>query len=44
MRHILAIITCLILRAVPAAEQTKFLEDEIERWGGLVVRHGVAVD
>jgi tripartite-type tricarboxylate transporter receptor subunit TctC len=30
--------------AVPAAEQTKFLQDEVERWGGLVARYGVAVD
>jgi tripartite-type tricarboxylate transporter receptor subunit TctC len=30
--------------AVPAAEQTKFLQEEVERWGGLVARYGVAVD
>jgi tripartite-type tricarboxylate transporter receptor subunit TctC len=30
--------------AVPSAEQTRFLQHEIERWGGLVARYGVAVD
>ena len=27
----------------PAA-QRKFLQDEVERWSGLVARHGVTVD
>jgi tripartite-type tricarboxylate transporter receptor subunit TctC len=30
--------------AVPAAEQTRFLQAEIERWGGLVARYGVGID
>lgn len=30
--------------AVPPAEQAKFLQDEIERWSGLVTRYGVGVD
>jgi tripartite-type tricarboxylate transporter receptor subunit TctC len=30
--------------AVPAGEQAKFLQDEIERWGGLVARYGVGTD
>ena len=29
---------------VPAAEQTRFLRDEVERWGALVTRYGVGVD
>jgi tripartite-type tricarboxylate transporter receptor subunit TctC len=29
---------------VPAAQQEKFLRDEVERWGRLVARHGVGVD
>jgi tripartite-type tricarboxylate transporter receptor subunit TctC len=30
--------------AIPPADQTRFLEQEIERWGGLVARYGVGVD
>jgi tripartite-type tricarboxylate transporter receptor subunit TctC len=30
--------------AVPPAEQTRFLQDEIERWGGLVARYSVGID
>ena len=30
--------------AIAPAEQAKFLQDEIERWGGLVARYGVGVD
>ncbi|HEY3077099.1 MAG TPA: tripartite tricarboxylate transporter substrate binding protein [Burkholderiales bacterium] len=30
--------------AVPSAEQTRFLQDEVERWGGLVARYNVGVD
>jgi tripartite-type tricarboxylate transporter receptor subunit TctC len=30
--------------AVPSAEQTGFLQDEVERWGGLVARYNVGVD
>ena len=30
--------------AVPPAEQTRFLQDEVERWGGLVTRYSVGVD
>jgi tripartite-type tricarboxylate transporter receptor subunit TctC len=32
-----------VLAIAPAA-QTKFLQDEIERWGSLVTRYGVGVD
>jgi len=30
--------------AIPPAEQAKFLQDEIERWGAAVTRYGVGVD
>jgi tripartite-type tricarboxylate transporter receptor subunit TctC len=30
--------------AIPAGEQAKFLQNEIERWGSLVTRYGVGVD
>jgi tripartite-type tricarboxylate transporter receptor subunit TctC len=30
--------------AVPPAEQAKFLQEEIERWSGLVTRYGVGID
>ncbi|HYR35209.1 MAG TPA: tripartite tricarboxylate transporter substrate binding protein [Burkholderiales bacterium] len=30
--------------AVPPAEQARFLQEEIERWSGLVTRYGVGVD
>jgi tripartite-type tricarboxylate transporter receptor subunit TctC len=30
--------------AVPPAEQTRFLQDEIERWGRLVARYSVGID
>jgi hypothetical protein len=29
---------------IPPGEQLRFLQDEIERWGALVARYGVAVD
>ena len=30
--------------AVAPAEQTRFLQSEVERWSGLVSRYGVRVD
>jgi tripartite-type tricarboxylate transporter receptor subunit TctC len=30
--------------AIAPSEQARFLQDEIERWGGLVTRYGVGVD
>jgi hypothetical protein len=29
---------------VPAEQHARFLQDEIERWSGLVTRYGVGVD